>query len=484
MAPTPAELAERFLDLSKSNDWTKTPGTRDGMNSKWEKFYYPHESRPQGRWEGEIDELVVYGEIPSDISGTFYRIIIDPYMPPDERNGFVEGDGWPPTFGIYRNPYTNDPSTRYANDSTGNTNIIYWGGNVLALAERGLPWAIDPDTLETRRYDPFAGQVKALTFTAHAKWDPKTNELVTWGYEAKGLLTTAVVAYNLSEDGNASGVNWVHDGWITENWIILSGMPLVTASDEELRAGSQHWKYCHEIPQMMIVSPRRPETPCCPGWKVGEFRQYAVEEPGLTVHCGAAWEDKHGMIQMESQWSDLNPFYFWNPPNTPPTPVEGKYVRWSIGPNQPTDSKIMPTKEYLPWWNEFPTVDDRFNTQRQNITFMVGANVLRDEPALGLPPFNSGGQVAEPCFIPQPEVEGDGWLLFWTAREGAPRGEMILSDSNDFTKPVVVIQMPFVLQGQLHGNWVPNPNPSTKLPRLTKPLKYVQPTAIGPLNTI
>jgi carotenoid cleavage dioxygenase len=50
--------------------------------------------------------------------------------------------------------------------ATGNTNIIYRGGNVLALDERGLLCALDPDTLETRGPDPYGGQVAMMTFAA------------------------------------------------------------------------------------------------------------------------------------------------------------------------------------------------------------------------------------------------------------------------------------------------------------------------------
>lgn len=39
------------------------------------------------RFEGEIQDLEVWGEIPSEIDGTFYRVMPDPQFPP-----FVEND--------------------------------------------------------------------------------------------------------------------------------------------------------------------------------------------------------------------------------------------------------------------------------------------------------------------------------------------------------------------------------------------------------
>ncbi|KAL6708790.1 hypothetical protein ACN47E_002486 [Coniothyrium glycines] len=534
-----AESTTGVIDKEKSNDWAKIKSTRHGLSSEWQQFYKPADTCPQGRWEGELERLVVYGTIPKEIDGTFYRIIIDPFMPPHPENGFVEGDGnacairisdgvvsmkvrYVDTerhllerqagrrlFGIYRNPYTNDPSTRYANDSTGNTNIIYWAGNILALAERGLPWAIDPDTLETRGYDPYAGQLRALTFTAHPKIDTIRNELVTWGYEAKGLGTTDVVTYSVTSDGRVKDVNWfnlpevrmIHDGWITENWLILSAMPVFYTGDEELKSGKQHWVYSQDEPQIMVVCPRKPDTPGHPGWKPGEFRQYPFEN-GLIIHCGSAWEED-GKLHLESPWTQFNAFYFWNPPDMKPLEPTGKYVRWTIDLDKPTGSRIDNVQELSPWKVEFPVVDDRFNTQKQQITYLVGENILFGGPPTGyfvnslikldqktgkalIWDAGEGGEVSEPAFIPRsPDApEGDGWLLCVTTRKDAPRGEMIILDTNDFTQPVAVVQMPFVMCNQLHGNWVPNPNPGTKLPNLARRLPHVLATGRGPLNRI
>jgi carotenoid cleavage dioxygenase len=539
--PNVAHLRALHYDQGKSNNWSESTGTRDGLHSDWEK-HYPDDSRPQGRWQGEIDDLVVYGKIPKEIAGTFYRMILDPYMPPHPENGFVEGDGnvcairiqdgkvslkmkyidteryllerqaGRRLFGIYRNPFTNDPTTRYANDSTGNTNIVYWGGNVLALAERGLPWAIDPDTLETRRYDPFAGKVKTKTFTAHPKFDPKTNELVVYGQQAKGLGSTDFVIYHLTPEGdvkdevwyNFPEMRWIHDLWFTDDWIILSAMPFFYTGEEALRAGSQHWKFDPKRPQVLIVTPRRSGTPAHPDWKAGEYRQYQGEN-GITIHCGSSWQDENGLLQLESPFHRWNIFYFWNPEGYKPPEIEGAYVRWSIDLSQPTNTKVSNVEEILSSsFSDFPVVDDRFNCGRQKVTYLCVADALSDKPPKGFPVTNNvvkintetneflvwdageDGRVSEPCFIPRSEdaPEGDGYVLFVTVRKQAPRGELVLLDSNDFSQPVAVIQMPFSMRDQLHGNWVPNPNPGQKLPRLSKPNKYVQPTGVGPLNHI
>ena len=535
-----AELAHRFLEKEKSTDWRKDPRPRDWLQSEWAGYYFPDDFASQGRWEGEVDRLVVWGEIPKELDGTFYRIHVDPIMRPDPRNGFTDGDGnlcairfqdgnvsmkvrYVETeryllerkagrrlFGIYRNPYTNDSSTFSANDTPANTNVVYWNGNLLALAERGLPWAVDPDTLETRRYDPFGGKIKTKTFTAHPKVDPKTNELVVWGNEAKGLGTTDVVTYSVTAKGEVKDVNWfnvsevrmTHDGWITENWIILSALPLLYGGEEQMKAGGQHWVYDPEKPQIFIVCPRRLDAPAHPGWKVGEFREYSGG-PGIIVHAGAAWEEDDGRLKLEGPWGQWNVMEAFNKQNHVTSEVTGTYIRWTVDLNQPTGSKLE-FEEILPLLTEFPILDDRFLTSHTTITFLVGMGILNEDHARGFPlmdyvmkldtktnktlSWHAGeyGRVTEPVFIPRSDEapEGDGWVVFWTVRPTAPRGEIILLDSNDFTKPVAVIAMPFLMRDQLHGNWVPNPNPGTKLPRLTKPLKFVQNSGLGPLNRL
>lgn len=72
-----------------------------------------------------------------------------------------------------------------------------------------LPYAVDPNTLETRGYNPFEGQIQSKTFTAHPKVDPFTNELVVFGYEVKGLATLDVVTYALDKQGKKVEEFWL-----------------------------------------------------------------------------------------------------------------------------------------------------------------------------------------------------------------------------------------------------------------------------------
>lgn len=170
-------------------------------------------NRPS-RIEGDIHDLEVTGKIPDDIDGTFFRIQPDHrFAPRYESDIHFNGDGNVTAirisrgrahfkqryvhtdrydsetehnkalFGKYRNPYTDSEAVKGVIRTAANTNIFFWRGMLLATKEDGPAYAMHPETLETiGRYD-FEGQVLSPTMTAHPKFDPKTGEMICYGYE-------------------------------------------------------------------------------------------------------------------------------------------------------------------------------------------------------------------------------------------------------------------------------------------------------------
>lgn len=528
------------LNTTKSYDWTGEQESLYGLTSPWSTYYAPADTAPHGRFQGELNDLVVCGDIPKEINGTFYRMTVDPATPPHPKSPFLEGDGnltvfqfqngrvdmkiqyveteryllerkaGKRLFGLYRNPFTYHPCVRLADDSTGNTNIVYWGGKLLALSERSLPYEMDPYTLETRGFDPYSGQVKAKTFTAHPKTDPFKNELVVWGYEAKGLGTPDVCFYSVDAEGKISGETWfkeestgmVHDAWITEHWIVMSSMPFKVNSEEDLKAGAHHWEYVEDRPSILYVAPRT-STPRHPNWDVGEVRKYTFDN-GLILHTGAAWEDEDGTLKLESHFISFNIFLDFSPPGmTPPEVPVGDWVRWTIDPSLPTNTRLDRPKILMPYICDFPKTDERFSTRKQKIVFLLACDAGK-EAKPGMLHFNTivklntetgdmmvfapdeKARVAEPVFVSRSAEapEGDGWIICRTDRPSRPRGELVILDTNDFSKPVAVVQLPFASRMQVHGNWVDNPNPGHPLPRLTRQVKEISPSNNGSLNRI
>ena len=87
-------------------------------------------------------------------------------------------------------------------ESPANVSAYPYGGALLAFGEQGLPWALDPQTLETRGLFTFNGQLNEITpFSAHPKFDHRTGEMFNFGVAfAKAQLA---VGQRLPERGTA-----------------------------------------------------------------------------------------------------------------------------------------------------------------------------------------------------------------------------------------------------------------------------------------
>ncbi|KAL0941465.1 isoeugenol monooxygenase [Colletotrichum truncatum] len=499
-------------DVIKNNVSTQA---NYGLKTKWPEAYDLAGSNLPCRLEGEIGDLVVLGEIPKEIDGTFYRVMTDPFVPPHPGNVPLDGDGHisafrikdgrvdmrmryveteryklerkanKALFGLYRNPYTHHPCVRAAVDSTANTNLVLWADHLLALKEGGLPYSVDPHTLETIKYDPFGPQVRSKTFTAHPKVDPYTNELLVFGYEATGLASLDIVIFALDSQGVKHDEQWIKSPWcapihdcaITPNWIILVLWPF-EANVERMKKGGHHWAWDYDLPATFVVIPRRSTTPLPPGWKPGEHRVYSWENC-MLIHTGGAWESEDGStLRIETTRVHDNgfPFFPTNDGRLPAPDPASDYVCWTLDLSQPNNSKVCDPEVILNLPSEFPRIDERFLTQSYNCVWInvhidesQGANghtlvhglnglAMHNKSSGKTEYFYAGSQsfVQEPIFIPRSDnaPEGDGWVMAMVERRGANRNEIVVLDTRSFGKPIAVIQLPFHVKAQVHGNWV------------------------------
>ena len=439
------------------------------------------------------------------------RIMVDPFYPLQEGNPPVEGDGnicalridsgrvdlkvrYVDTerlrlerqankrlFGLYRNPFSHHPCVRAAVDSTANTNLVYWAGKLLALKESGLPYAVDPDTLETLCYDPFKSPGK--TFSAHPKVDPFTGELVVFGYEAKGLGTDDIVIYAIDKQGDIRDEQWVKSPWtafihdcvITPNFIVLVLWPY-DADVDKMKAGGQHWTYNKERPATFIVVPRRVGQNLPAGWREGESRVYYGEH-AILLHTAGAWEEDEGRLFLESSRILYNVFPVLGEPSERPFgDMKADYVRWELDLSQPSNTRVADPAVILDVPGEMARVDERFLTQPYDKIFCPIVVAGKSCPVPPILPIGLDGYlmvekasgrktlfdpglgctVEEPIFVPRSgdAAEGDGWVLGMVQRLDVNRSDLVVLDTNDFAKPIAVVQLPFRTKGQIHGNWV------------------------------
>ncbi|KAL4751358.1 hypothetical protein BDW72DRAFT_212814 [Aspergillus terricola var. indicus] len=464
------------------------------------------------RVEGDVSHLEVYGEIPKDIDGVFYRVMPDPQLPPFiEDDPWFNGDGNVSAFrihggrasfrqryvqtekfvrereaqrallGKYRNRFTDAVELKVR--STANTNVVFFDGQLLALKEDSPPYALDPITLETRGLYDFEGQLPSLTFTAHPKFDPATGEMVCFGYEARGDGTPDVCYYNISPTGKFTEVVWlvapvvamIHDFAVTDNWVIFPIIPQV-CDLERMKQGGEHWQWSPETPFYLGVMPRR-------GAKAEEVKWFGYKN-SFPGHTANAYENEQGHLVIDLGLSEKNVFFWWpdaqgNAPE--PSSIFSQLVRFTIDPQ--TEDLTLREPEVLQQGNsEFYRIDDRFATQPYRHCYFdlmdpqLSTDFARIGPKIGggFPLYNSlahldntTGQVEvyfpgkthlvqEPVFIPRKnsKIEGDGYVLTLVNNYDTMASELHLLDTRNFARAQAKILLPVRLRQGLHGSWV------------------------------
>ena len=123
------------------------------------------------------------------------------------RNRWVQTQQWllereagRALFSIF-NPIEQDPSVAgLKTDGVANTNIIWHGGKLLALEEGHAPFELDPISLESRGSHDYAGKLQG-PMTAHPKIDHETGEMLFFGYNADGGISSQMTFNVVNRDG-------------------------------------------------------------------------------------------------------------------------------------------------------------------------------------------------------------------------------------------------------------------------------------------
>jgi len=214
------------------------------------------------RMESDLNDLIVEGEIPKDLYGSYYRNGPDPQFPPMGGNyHWFGGDGMIHAFHFengkvsYKNrwiqtskwkqerkagkslvnilnPMEPDPLWNpEGEDGTANTNIIFHGDKLLALEEGHPPFEIDPFTLESIGSYNYEGKLLS-PMTAHPKIDPLTGEMFAFSY---GFGDNKMTYFVVDADGKLTHYSefttpyssMVHDFIVTSQHVIFPIFPLV-----------------------------------------------------------------------------------------------------------------------------------------------------------------------------------------------------------------------------------------------------------------
>jgi carotenoid cleavage dioxygenase-like enzyme len=462
------------------------------------------------RFEADVYDCEVTGRIPTDINGAFVRLGGDwlyPSKSADDspfnmdgyvsmfrfKNGIVDFKGrWVKTpryvadraahkqlFGVYRNPFTDDPSVRNLDRTVSNTTPLAFAGKLFTLKEDSLPYEINCNTLETVGPWNFHGKYKSLTFTAHPKVDPVTGEMICYGYEATGLETNDVFLYTVNKKGEVTRevrfkvpyISMVHDIGLTQKHVIIPVYGFVTSMDR-LKEGKVHWGWDSKAPSYVGVIPRDGDAK--------DIRWFKGPERA-TVHTLNARTEGENVI-LEAPIYDSNPFPFFPPVDGSPwDPQKARaYIRRNTFNLASKDDGFTEEKLFPMNVSDLGRVDDRYLSLPYRYAFTAYGD--RDRPFDEARAGNLRGRVnncygrfdlatgklnsyfagdthslQEVCFIPRTNSseEGAGYIIGVASNYAEMRSELIIADAQHLEEgDVARVILPFRATAQVHGRWV------------------------------
>jgi carotenoid cleavage dioxygenase len=452
---------------------------------------------PVGR-EDVFTDMEVIGQVPTDLNGLYVRNGPNAYYPPDWRYHAYDGDGmlhavqfqngkvsyrnrWIETKALkeeklaghalwkgLKEPWRKDrPDEPLKN--TSNTDVKYHAGRLISMWYRsGLPYAIDPMTLQTLGPADFDGAINRIS--SHSRPDEHTGELLFFDY----ALTAPYMQYGVIGpdrklrhriDIDLPGPTLPHDMTVTENYTVLHDFPL-RPDPEALAAGRYKVKFFANQPSRFGVVPRYGQS--------GEVRWFNAK-PTYMLHVVNAWEEGEVIVMVGTPYrtyldaqGQVDAHRLEQTIHLRQRDFQLYEWRFDLRTGETSERVIDDVLN-----TEFPVINSLFQGRRNRWTY----NVLfpqggREEPRFpGLVKYDltTGGYLAysagpqyfynEPGFAPRDAAleEDDGYLvtLVWNPHEN--RSEIQIFDARGARMaegPVARILLPRRVPHGFHATFV------------------------------
>lgn len=446
------------------------------------------------RMECDLPDAIIRGELPKDLNVTYFRNGPDPQFPPRGAHHWFAGDGMLHRFQIqngrvsYRNrwvrtvkwqleheageslfsafdPMANDPRVQGAvTDGLANTNVVWHGGKLLALEEAHAPFAVDPDTLDSLGSWTFNGALEG-PMTAHPKMDPKSGEMLFFGYMADGPFGRGVSYQVVSAAGElvrserfeAPFSSMMHDFIATDEHVIFPIFPL-TGSLERAMQGKPAFAWEPEKGTHIGIMPR--------GGSVADLRWFEMD-PCYVFHPMNAYTDGNRIVAHVMQFEEAPLFPHADGSRPDPGKANARLTEWEF--DLTANTSTVKQRRLDDITGEFPRLDERFagNAYRHGYYAASSTNdgglgfdalahhdFQRGQRSVYVLP--EGDRTGEPVFVPRHEAaaEGDGYLLATVYRARENRSDLAVFDAaNVAAGPLACAELPHRVPHGFHGNW-------------------------------
>ena len=460
---------------------------------------YPNHPQLRGnfaplRMEADIADAVVRGEIPDDLDVTYYRNGPDPQFAPRGDHHWFGGDGMLHMFCIqggkvaYRNrwvrtakwkleheagealyspfnPMQNDARTAGAPDEgLANTNVVWHGNKLLALEEGHAPFEVDPVTLESIGPWRFGDSLEG-PMTAHPKMDPKTGEMLFFGYMVDGPFTPGISYQVVAADGTltrserfqAPYASMMHDFITTDEHAIFPIFPL-TGSMERAMQGKPAFAWEPDKGTHVGIMARGDST--------AEMRWFETD-PCYVFHPMNAFTDGSKIIAHVMQFEEAPLFPKADGSPTDPEKANARLCEWII--DLASNSNSIERRYLDDITGEFPRLDERFAGLDYRYGYYAASGSrdgglgfdtivahdfeqdTRDSFELG-----EGDRTGEPVFVPKSKdaPEGTGYLIATVYRAAENRSDLAIFDAENVgSGPIALAELPHRVPYGFHGNW-------------------------------
>ncbi len=356
-----------------------------------------------------------------------------------------------------------------------NTTIVPWGGELLAGWEGGAPYALDPDTLETKGEATFGGALAGQATLAHMRHDVAQRRLVTCSvamgpktkltfreFDARGALLD-------TREASVPGQLFAHDFVITPHWYVLASNPLKMKLGELARTllGASTLLRSiaarDDVPGAVHLVPRgRP----------GPMRTVTLPGPAFVVHYGNAFErgdTVHVDACLFHAFTFGEEFGYQGPdapldPALPDARVPQRLFRLTL----PGGSSTGTWQQLAPHGIDFPRVHPAHDGLDTPLLFAATrADLRHSDPFDSLirvdlrdperPPalwtVGENAFVGEPLFVPTPGRDDEGHVLAVVSEGLSARSTLVVFDASKLEAgPCARVPLP-LLPYAFHGTW-------------------------------
>jgi len=357
-----------------------------------------------------------------------------------------------------------------------NTNVIYWGGKLLALWEASDPHRLDPHTLETLGKDSLNGVLAdGDPFAAHPRFDPSCDfdrgERCLVNFSIKVGLSTTITIFELDSSGNVvrkhahsvPGFAFMHDFAITPNYCIFFQNPVVfnpLPFALGLRGAAECMKFQPDKPTRVILIPRNPSSG---GVQILEthsgfvFHHANAFERGEEVIVDSICYESFPEVEPGSDFKQVD-FDALDP---------GKLWRFHLNLKDKQVSRELIEARCC----EFPSIHKKCVGRPYRYLYMgAGHNNTGNAPlqAILKVDLESGerqlwsaaprGFVSEPIFVDRTGStdEDDGWVLTLVYDAAHHRSDLVILDAKDLNKGAIArLHLKHHIPYGLHGTFAP-----------------------------